>query len=62
MSEATVTIKLAPVEFDLVREAVVQAGESAKKDSQDSTLSASVRSKIRTKHVQLHDLSQRLGA
>ena len=61
MAEATVTVKLSPKEFDLVREAIGETHDHAKKASVDQTLTAGARQKLRTKALLLSDISKKLG-
>lgn len=62
MAEASVTIKLNPVEFDLIRGSINVAFDLANEVVADMSASANDRSKARSKAVQLKDLGAKLGA
>lgn len=62
MAEATVTIKLSPQEFDLVREAITFTHvEVLKATSSTKTTEPAERQKLRAKALRLNDLSTRFG-
>ena len=62
MAEATVTLKLSPTEFDLVREALTFTHvEVLKATSSTKTSDAAERQKLRAKALRLNDLSGKLG-
>lgn len=62
MAEATVTIKLSPQEFDLVREALTFThAEVLKATSSTQTPEPGDRQKLRAKALRLNDLSTRFG-
>jgi len=61
VAEATVTIKLSPAEFDLVRESITLAGSEANEVVADMSAHASDRQKARAKVLQLKDLGAKLG-
>ena len=62
MAEATVTIKLSPQEFDLVREAITFTHvEVLKATSSTKTTEPAERQKLRAKALRLNELSTRFG-
>jgi len=62
VAEATVTIKLSPQEFDLVREAITFTHvEVLKATSSTKTTEPAERQKLRAKALRLNDLSTRFG-
>jgi hypothetical protein len=61
MAEATVTLKLTPAEFDLIRGAIRGAHERAKDVSLSGNTEIIIRNQNRTLAVQLADLIKKIG-
>jgi flagellar biosynthesis/type III secretory pathway protein FliH len=63
MAEATVTIKLTPQEFDIVRDSLVRTHQNVLSATSASiTPDAAERQKLRAEALLLHDLGKKLGA